>query len=80
MSILVINAGSSSLKFGLFDAEARQTLATGLTDWRVDPGRAELVIHPCQGEPIRSRESVKDHRTAVLQSVRKITALRAPHD
>jgi acetate kinase len=79
MSILVINAGSSSLKFGLFDAEARQTLATGLIDWRVDPGQAELVIHPSQGEPIRSRESVRDHRTAVLHSVRKITALRGPH-
>jgi acetate kinase len=34
MSILVINAGSSSLKFGLFDADTLYTLATGLIDWR----------------------------------------------
>jgi acetate kinase len=75
MSILVINAGSSSLKFGLFDTEARQTLATGLIDWRIDPRQAELVIHPSGGEPIRSRESVADHRTAVLHAVNKLADL-----
>lgn len=76
MSILVINAGSSSLKFGLFDAEARQTLATGLIDWRADPRQADLVIRPSEGEAIRSRESIADHRKAVLHAVDKLTALR----
>jgi acetate kinase len=33
MSILVINAGSTSLKFGLFDAGARETLVSGSIDW-----------------------------------------------
>ena len=33
MSILVFNAGSSSLKFGLFDAEARRALVSGGIDW-----------------------------------------------
>jgi acetate kinase len=75
MSILVINAGSSSLKFGLFDAEARQTLATGLIDWRNDPHQAELVIHPDKGGPIRSRESVTDHRTAVLHAIHRLAEL-----
>ena len=75
MSILVINAGSSSLKFGLFDAEARQNLATGLIDWRKDPRQAELVIQPENGEPIRSRESVADHRTAVLNAIRRLGEL-----
>jgi acetate kinase len=72
MSILVINAGSSSLKFGLFDGEARQSLATGLIDWRKDPRQAELVIHPSKGEAIRSRESVSDHRTAVLHAIHRL--------
>ncbi|MGH7225000.1 MAG: acetate/propionate family kinase, partial [Gemmataceae bacterium] len=75
MSILVINAGSSSLKFGLFDAEARQSLATGLIDWRKDPQQAELVIHPSKGEAIRSRESVADHRTSVLHAIRRLGEL-----
>lgn len=75
MSILVINAGSSSLKFGLFDAEAQRTLANGLIDWRNDPRQAELVIHPDKGEAIRSRESVADHRTAVRHAIRRLTDL-----
>ena len=79
MSILVINAGSSSLKFGLFDDEARQTLATGLIDWRADPRQAELVIRPSGGEPVRSHESIADHRQAVLHAVNKLTSLPGPH-
>lgn len=75
MSILVINAGSSSLKFGLFDDEARQSLATGLIDWRKDPQHAELVIHPSMGESIRSRESVADHRSAALHAIRRLGEL-----
>jgi acetate kinase len=78
MSILVINAGSSSLKFGLFDAEAKQTLATGLIDWRADSRLAELVVQPSEGEAIRSRESVADHRTAVLHAVRRLAGLSGP--
>ncbi len=79
MSILVINAGSSSLKFGLFDAEAQHTWATGLIDWRADPRQAELVIRPSGGEPIRSRESIADHHKAVLHAVNKLTNLSGPH-
>ena len=75
MSILVINAGSSSLKFGLFDDAAQQTLATGLIDWRHDPHEAELVIRPQHGEPIRSRESLRDHRKAVLHAIRRLDDL-----
>jgi acetate kinase len=79
MSILVINAGSSSLKFGLFDAEAKQTLATGLIDWRADPGQAELVIKPSEGTSVHSRDSVKDHRAAVLHAVNKLANLPGAH-
>src|SRR5690348_1718318 len=72
MSILVINAGSSSLKFGLFDEEAWQELATGLIDWTVDPRHAELVIRPQRGEPIRSQESIAEHGAAVRHAVRRL--------
>lgn len=75
MSILVINAGSSSLKFGLFDDAAQQSLATGLIDWKKDPRQAELVIHPRKGEAIRSRESVSDHRAATLHAIRRLRDL-----
>jgi acetate kinase len=78
MSILVINAGSSSLKFGLFDAETLTTLATGLIDWRADPRQAELILTPANGEPLRSRESVTDHRAAVRHAVRRLSELSGP--
>lgn len=34
MSVLVLNAGSSTLKFSLFDSTACEELASGLVDWR----------------------------------------------
>lgn len=75
MSILVINAGSSTLKFGLFDAAVRQTLATGLIDWRGDPRQAELVLRPRDGAPLNERVSVANHRTATIHAVNKLTNL-----
>ncbi len=75
MSILVINAGSSSLKFGLFDAEARDALATGLIDWTGDPKNAELAIRPRDGAEVRSRVDVAHHRAAVAQAVTRLAAL-----
>lgn len=75
MSILVINAGSSSLKFGLFDAEAKRTLATGLIDWRADPQHAELVVKPAEGEAFHTRESVSDHGAAVRHAIHRLEEL-----
>ncbi|MBV9122002.1 MAG: acetate kinase [Planctomycetes bacterium] len=75
MSILVINAGSSSLKFGLFDPEAREMLGSGLIDWTADPGQADLVIRPRQGEAQRSRVNVADHREAAVQALRSLGGL-----
>ncbi len=70
MSILVINAGSSSLKFGLFDAEAMEPLASGLIDWTAQSGQAELVVRARGSEEIRSRVDVVDHRAAVVHALR----------
>ncbi len=36
MSLLVLNAGSSSLKFTLFDNAAHHEIASGLVEWRTD--------------------------------------------
>ena len=33
LTILVINAGSSSMKFGLFDFDTLDPVATGMLDW-----------------------------------------------
>lgn len=70
MSILVINAGSSSLKFGLFDDQAQQETASGLVDWTADPGHADLVLRTADGQEHRSRADAADHRDAVAHAVR----------
>ena len=44
MSILVINAGSSTLKFSLYDGEAKQRLAMGGMDWGGSEGTAAFSI------------------------------------
>ena len=70
MSILVINAGSSSLKFGLFDVDARETLATGLIDWTADPQHATLIVQSTGKDDVRSHVDVADHRSALAHAVR----------
>jgi acetate kinase len=69
MSILVINAGSSSLKFGLFDPAASTESATGLIDWTADPRQADLVVRS-GGSEHRHQLNVSDHRAAVAQALR----------
>jgi acetate kinase len=59
VSILVFNAGSSSLKFALFDADARQCLASGDIDWADgDRGHARLTLHAGPAAAVRSQVDV----------------------
>lgn len=44
MSILVLNAGSSTLKFTLFDDAAEQSFCRGMVDWKGHHGIATLTI------------------------------------
>ena len=62
--ILVCNAGSSSLKLGLYDDAARET-ATGEIDWKADPHAAELVIERAGEAPQKSQHEVRDFHAAV---------------
>jgi len=72
VSILVINAGSSSLKFGLFAPDAADASASGLIDWTADPRRADLVLKSAAGE-VRYQLDVADHHGPVLHAVRLLT-------
>lgn len=78
MSILVINAGSSSLKFGLFDINTFESLAYGLIDWSAEPELAELVIRSGNAEEVRSEVEIPDYSTAVshiLTSLRGMSSI-----
>ena len=43
MKVLVCNAGSSTLKFSLFEAESERSLADGVIDWTTKPCAGDLA-------------------------------------
>ena len=57
--ILVCNAGSSSLKFSLFDAEKEVLLAEGGIDWISKPTR--LVFRRADHPEIREELNLEKH-------------------
>src|SRR4030095_922634 len=63
--ILVCNAGSSSLKFSLFDAEDEGLLADGGIDWLTKPAR--LVFRVANQPEIREELKLKKHADAVAR-------------
>jgi acetate kinase len=70
MSLLAINAGSSSLKFGLFQDETCERLAAGEIDWASgDRQEAHLVMRPRNGTIVRSRVSVPDSAIAATCAI-----------
>ena len=69
--ILVFNSGSSTLKFGCFDAETAAVLATGVIGWR--GGEPGGVVRDGNGvELLRHAISAGDHGKAVEQSLRAL--------
>ena len=70
MSTLAINAGSSSLKFGLFSDDTCERLVTGEIDWAGgDRQQAQLVMRPRQGASTCSRLAVPDDATAAMSAI-----------
>jgi acetate kinase len=72
VSILVINAGSSSVKFGLYGADAHTVCATGLIDWTANAAHTDLVLQPRDGSAIRSPCPSGAHSAVVLHAIRAI--------
>jgi len=83
MKTLVCNAGSSSLKFSLFEAEGELLLAEGGIDWSTPPTR--LVVH-CTGQPeTREELTLRHHADAIARILDALQAgpaapLQAPGD
>ena len=63
--ILVCNAGSSSLKFSLFDAEDEVLLADGGIDWLRKPAR--LVFRGANQPEIREELKLEKHADAAAR-------------
>lgn len=63
MKILVVNCGSSSLKYQLIDSETEKALAVGICERIGIDGR--LVHTPTGGEKIRMEADMPDHKAAI---------------
>jgi len=70
MSILVINAGSSSVKFALFDFDSLEPFARGLLDWAGSKQEATVTLSPNHGEPVRRELCVPDYRAGVVAALK----------
>ncbi len=64
MNILVINCGSSSLKFQLIDAQTEQLIAKGLCE-RIGIEGSQLVYQPAGGAKEQTVTPMPDHTKAI---------------
>lgn len=73
MSILVFNSGSTSLKFGLFDSEATDTLVSGAIDWADGDRRQAKFTLRCGGnQPAQSTVDVVEDRAAATYAIQSL--------
>ena len=63
MKILVLNCGSSSLKYQLIDMETEEVLASGKYE-RIGEEEA-FITHKVNGEKIEIKNSAKNHEEAI---------------
>ncbi|MBQ2932496.1 MAG: acetate kinase [Clostridia bacterium] len=73
MKILVINAGSSSLKYQLIDMETEQVLAKGLCE-RIGIEGSKLNHTPDGGEKVVIEKNMKDHSDAIRMVLEALTS------
>lgn len=72
MNILVINCGSSSLKYQLIDSESEKVLAKGLCE-RIGIDGSAITHQPAGGEKITEKKDMPDHTAAVQYVIEKLT-------
>ena len=63
MKVLIINCGSSSIKYQLFDAEADRTLVKGIVA-RIGE-KSSSIIHHARGEDFKMAISIPSHREGI---------------
>ena len=73
MKILVINAGSSSLKYQLIDMETEKVLAKGLCE-RIGIEGSKLNHTPDGGEKVVLENDMKDHSDAIRMVLDALTS------
>jgi acetate kinase len=80
LSILVLNTGSSSLKFSLFDDQAVEVFVEGEVDWRGEDQPAELIVRQPGQPERRSTCDAAEPGAAARLAIRTVTdAVRSAH-
>ena len=72
MNILVINCGSSSLKYQLINSESEEVLAKGLCD-RIGIDGSCITHQPKGGEKVKTEIAMPTHTQAVAAVIEKLT-------
>ena len=72
MNILVINCGSSSLKYQLIDSESEKVLAKGLCE-RIGIDGSAITHQPAGGAKVTVETDMPDHTVAVKLVIEKLT-------
>ena len=71
MNILVINCGSSSLKYQLIDMETEEVLASGKYE-RIGEKEA-FITHKAQGKKVEIKKPAYDHKEAIEFTLAQLT-------
>lgn len=79
-NILVINSGSSSLKFGLFGAASGDILCRGIIDWAGESSLAELRLRGSSFAERKQPVAIRDHGEAVNVAVRTLQETLNSHE
>lgn len=72
MKILVINCGSSSLKYQLIDSGTEEVLAKGLCE-RIGIDGSAITHQPAGGEKVKTEVPMPNHTVAVQLVIEKLT-------
>ncbi len=73
MKVLVINAGSSSMKYQLFDMDNEQVIAKGAMD-RIGLGGGSEHKYVANGETVKDTDlNIPDHEDAIQRVLNKLT-------
>ena len=72
MNVLVINCGSSSLKYQLINSESGEVLAKGLCE-RIGIDGSAIAHQPAGGEKVKTEVALPNHTAAVKYVIEKLT-------
>ena len=70
MKVLVLNCGSSSLKYQLIDSETENVLAKGLCE-RIGIDGSAITHQPVNGHKVKELVDMPDHTAAVKNVIEK---------